>query len=269
MSITKILGHSWKVTLPIGAEEKPKEILPSALDNYSDEFLHYDDSVRGVVFRCPTNGVSTSGSSYPRCEARQMDSDTKRSAWSTLVGRNRLTAVLALNEIPVGPKREVVLMQIHGGDDDITTFRFNGFVDSLTEGDLWITNGNNSRAFKVGRIKLNEKIKIGLDVKGGKIAYNFNDELLSFILESTDHSCYFKLGCYPQAKATTFLPDKSPDAGQVTVYEVWLNDDHEEPEVPVEEFETQVLRQLDEIKTILTQFIMEYEDRVEAIREAL
>ena len=268
MSITKILGDFWKVTLPIGKQESPIEVLPNSLDSYSTEFLYYNSSVDGVVFRCPTNGVTTSGSNYPRCEARQMDSNTKLSSWSTLAGRNRLTVVLSLDEIPIGPKREVVLMQVHGGDDDVATFRFNGSTASLTEGDLWITNGNNSRAFKIGRIKLGERIKIGFDVQNGKIGFNFNDSVLPFIVESSDPTCFFKFGCYVQVKSFTPLPNGKPDGGQVTVFKVRLNEAHEEPETPTGEFETAVLQELAEIKEILARFIVEHDTRMSRIKEA-
>ncbi|MFI7065490.1 polysaccharide lyase family 7 protein [Kribbella sp. NPDC050124] len=108
----------------------------AAIATYSrDPYFKVDGN--GVQFRAPVNGVTTSGSSYPRAELREMtDNGTKNAAWSSTSGTHTLTVKEAFVKLPAG-KPHVVGAQIHGGDDAVTVFRLEGTK-------LYITNGDDS-----------------------------------------------------------------------------------------------------------------------------
>src|ERR1700754_4217801 len=64
---------TWKITLPTGASGSPTEVKQPALDSFQvAPWFTTADSCRAVQFRAPVNGVTTSGSSYPRSELREI-----------------------------------------------------------------------------------------------------------------------------------------------------------------------------------------------------
>ena len=70
-----------------------------------------------VAFVCPATGVTTSGSSYPRSELREMNGSNLAS-WSNKAGYHRMEVHEAFMHLPT-KKPEVVGGQIHDADDDI------------------------------------------------------------------------------------------------------------------------------------------------------
>ena len=64
---------NWKITLPIGSSGSPTEIKQPQLDTYSvDPYFKLTTAKDGVQFRAHCGGTTTSGSSYPRSELREM-----------------------------------------------------------------------------------------------------------------------------------------------------------------------------------------------------
>jgi hypothetical protein len=60
---------TWKITLPDQSTVGELEVA----DGFESENEFYTDTVTGaMVFRCPNDGSTSGGSSYPRCELREM-----------------------------------------------------------------------------------------------------------------------------------------------------------------------------------------------------
>src|SRR3989338_11394949 len=78
----------WKETLPTGSSGSPTEIKQPALATFTvDPYSKVNATCDGVQFRAPTDGVTTSGSSYPRSELREMASNgTANASWSRTSG---------------------------------------------------------------------------------------------------------------------------------------------------------------------------------------
>src|SRR5919106_4504293 len=117
---------NWKITLPVNAAGettgRPLEILQPQLARFvsTPNFAVRGDAVQ---FRAPVNGVTTSGSSYPRSELREMaNGGTTNAAWSTTTGTHTMMIEQAITAVPQA-KRHVVAGQIHDGSDDVLTTR--------------------------------------------------------------------------------------------------------------------------------------------------
>jgi hypothetical protein len=72
---------NWKVTLPVdskgasGSSCDPAEITQPALAGFTDQWFKVTPDGNAVVFRANIEGCTTSGSSYPRSELREMTSN--------------------------------------------------------------------------------------------------------------------------------------------------------------------------------------------------
>lgn len=128
----------WKITLPItssgsvgnGAGSPLEITLPDLIGYKKDPYYlaqRGSDGVDEVVFYAPSNGATTSGSSNPRTEYREMAgaSGTAQAAWATASGTHQLWVVGRVLQLPM-VKPQVVLAQIHDAKDDFT-FMADGF----------------------------------------------------------------------------------------------------------------------------------------------
>jgi hypothetical protein len=201
---------NWKVTLPIGSDEKPTEIKQPALATYSNDPF-FKVAGNGVQFRAPVNGVTTSGSSYPRAELREMtDNGTKNAAWSSTSGTHTLTVKEAFVKLPAG-KPHVVGAQIHGGDDDVTVFRLEG-------SSLWITNGDTPHHKLVtSNYVLGTPFEAKFVVSGGQIKAYYNGVLQTTLKKSLS-GAYFKAGAYTQANCENSSPCSASNYGEVHIF---------------------------------------------------
>jgi poly(beta-D-mannuronate) lyase len=117
---------NWKVTLPTGKPGSPTEITQPALATYTDaNFCVSTDSPTGVVFTAACGGVTTSGSSYPRSELREM-SGKSLAAWGSNDGLTHtmdFTGALLMSPIV---KPQVVVGQVHDASDDVIEIEYFG-----------------------------------------------------------------------------------------------------------------------------------------------
>ena len=106
--------NNWKVTLPIGSSEKPKEIKQPEIVTYSiNPWFMVAPEGTAVIFRAAVNGVTTSGSDYPRSELREMTANGRANAeWSSSKGTHTMFLDQAITAVPK-IKRHVVAGQIH------------------------------------------------------------------------------------------------------------------------------------------------------------
>lgn len=213
-----VIGGPWKLTLPINGAAEIK--LPE-LKTYQSEWFRLNATHDAAVFRARTDGATTSNSSNPRSELREMTAANTNASWSSTSGSHSMEIVQAVNVLPIGSKPVVVTGQIHDASDDISVFR----VEGNTSGDrsiasIWITNGNTSHGHLVtNAYKLGTVYRVGFQVAKGIISYTFNGQPVAYQLASSFSGGYFKAGSYNQSGGNiTPLADGSADYAEVTIY---------------------------------------------------
>ncbi|MGI5213658.1 polysaccharide lyase family 7 protein [Plantactinospora sp. CA-290183] len=204
--------RNWKVTLPTGSAGSPTEIKQPALATHAtDPWFRVTPTCDRVQFRAPVNGVTTSGSSYPRSELREMTNNgTSNASWSSTSGTHTLVVDQAITDLP-GDKPHVVAGQIHGGSDDVSVFRLEG-------SNLYVTNDDNSHHKLVtSSYVLGTRFEAKFVVSGGQVRAYYNGVLQTTISRSFS-GAYFKAGAYTQANCTNSAPCSATNFGQVLVY---------------------------------------------------
>lgn len=187
---------NWKLTLPTGAPEQPKEITQPELDKFIQN-PHFVVQDEGVRFRAPVNGVTTSGSNYPRCELREMKNAGKdKASWSTNSGTHAMSIEAAVTAVPQ-VKPHVVLGQIHDAEDDVCMIRAQG---RDLYGEFSYGKGKGSMKVKIAEVNLGQRFKINVHASAGKIVVSYNG-INKATFTKTTSGCYFKSGVYTQAYA--------------------------------------------------------------------
>jgi len=197
---------NWFLTLPTGGEEDPQSIFQPELDTYSSEYFQLDAARTGVVFTTPAGGTTTSGSSYPRTELREMFGEEKAS-WSNRSGRHTLTVRQAVTALPP-VKPEVVVAQIHDGDDDVVLVRVEGsrLLVEYDDGD--------------GEVMLDPAYRLGalydleIVAEGGRILVSYQGGPPA-VVDLEGSGWYFKTGAYLQSN--TERGDAPDSVGQVVL----------------------------------------------------
>lgn len=112
----------WKLTRPV---DTANEILNPEFLTYQDEWF-WMDAEGHFHFRVRADGDTTSGSSYPRCELREMvPPGTEKAAWSTGSGKHTLWMRARVRKIPP-VKPDMSVAQIHTGSDDLFQAMYRG-----------------------------------------------------------------------------------------------------------------------------------------------
>lgn len=209
---------NWKLTLPTGNNESPTEIKQPALSNYTnDPWFLVNAEKNGVRFRAPVNGVTTSGSGYPRSELREMTNNgTANASWSTLDGKvHTMTLEQAITAVPQ-TKKHVVAGQIHDAGDDVIVIRLEYpklFID---------INGADGPVLDSG-YTLGKRFTVKFEVSNGqtRIYYN-NSTTPSHTLNKNYSGAYFKAGAYTQSNCESDKEGsalcKSDNYGEVVIY---------------------------------------------------
>lgn len=196
---------AFKLTLPVGSGNKPREVMDLSTFELKPYFW-LEDGKNFVTFQAPVNGVTTSGSSYPRSELRQMKNSGDEAAWSNKTQTWEMEATLAFTHLP-GGKPHVVGMQVHDSEDDVTVLRLEG-------NDLYVTRGDDTHFDLIdGSYALGKKIKVKVEArKGDGIRWYLNGVQVARV-PGVFSGCYFKAGCYTQANE-----DNGTGYGQVQIY---------------------------------------------------
>jgi hypothetical protein len=208
---------NWKITLPVAKSDNaksPEEVLQPDLATFeTTPWFETTSNCDAVVFRAPVNGVTTSGSSNPRSELREMTDDGKANAsWSSTAGTHTMVVTEAFTHLP-DVKPELVGAQIHDADDDITVFRLEGR-------NLYVTKGDDPHYKLVtDNYALGTKFEAKYLVSGGKIEAFYNGVLQTTISERF-RGAYFKAGAYTQANCSDSSPCSKSNYGETTVYSV-------------------------------------------------
>jgi hypothetical protein len=207
---------NWKITLPIGSSGSPTEIKQPQLATYKIDPWFVVASGGGVQFRAPVNGTTTSGSSYPRSELREMTSNgTANASWSSTSGTHTMTIDQKVTALPA-TKPHIVVGQIHDSADDVSVFRLEGTT-------LWITNGDTTHGYAVDtNMTLGKRFTVKFEVSGGKIRYYYNGTLLPYTQSKSFSGAYFKAGAYTQANCSNSSPCSSSNYGEAVIYNITL-----------------------------------------------
>jgi len=197
----------WKLTLPTGQEGKPEEIVQPALSSFTDEFFRLNEARDGVVFTATAGGVTTSGSSYPRSELREMNGQ-ELASWSNTTGTHTLRLREAVTLLPA-VKPHVVAAQIHDADDDVIEVRVEGqrLLVQYNDGD---DDATLDPAYTLGT-----PYDLEIAAADGHIRVSYNGTQKADIVTSGS-GWYFKAGSYVQSNLSR---GDAPDAqGQVVLY---------------------------------------------------
>jgi hypothetical protein len=198
---------NWKLTLPTGQEGKPEEILEPELSSFTNAFFRLNDGRDGVVFTANAGGVTTSGSSYPRSELREMNGQ-EMASWSNTAGTHTMRVREAVTRLPA-VKPHVVAAQIHDAEDDIIEVRLEGqrLLVQYNDGD---DDATLDPAYALGTPYDRE-----VAAADGHIRVSYNGTQKADIVKS-GAGWYFKAGSYVQSNLSR---GDAPDAeGQVVIY---------------------------------------------------
>lgn len=203
---------NWYLGLPIGQSESPTNIRQPQLATYSiDPWFVTTAGCTGVRFRAAVNGVTTSGSSYPRSELREMKNNgADNASWSSTSGTHTMVVQEAITALPQD-KPHVVAGQIHDSSDDVSVFRLEGT-------NLYVTNGDTSHHKLVtSGYQLGTRFEAKFVVSGGTIRAYYNGVLQTTISRGFSGG-YFKAGAYTQANCGNSDPCSTSNYGQVEIY---------------------------------------------------
>ncbi|MEO1030960.1 MAG: polysaccharide lyase family 7 protein [Bacteroidota bacterium] len=133
---------NWKVTLPVDEDNngRPDEYQPNQLDNYGYQtlapvqpFMYDDTTDQSLVFYCFQGGATTTNSSYPRTELRELiNPNNSKENWTLLEGGEMIGSLkvdsVSTNDTSSDDYHKVIVMQIHGiiSEEDMATYDFSG-----------------------------------------------------------------------------------------------------------------------------------------------
>ncbi|ONI81376.1 hypothetical protein ALI144C_22460 [Actinosynnema sp. ALI-1.44] len=213
--------RNWYIGLPIGEEEKPLNVEQPELATYSiDPWFRATPDCKAVQFRAAVNGVTTSGSNYPRSELREMSGSAKAS-WSSTSGTHTMVIDQAITAAPSG-RPNVVAGQIHDAKDDVSVFRLEGRK-------LYITDGNDKHTLVTDDYELGTRFEAKFVVSDGKIKAYYNGVLKATLSKSFTGG-YFKAGAYTQANCGNASPCSDSNYGEVKIHRLVVS--HEGDEQP-------------------------------------
>lgn len=199
----------WNLTLPSGKEGSPDTVEGSNLATFHNKFFDLTKARDGIVFTANAGGVTTSGSSYPRSELREMNG-AEKADWDANTGRHTMEIVQAITETP-REKPDVIAGQIHDDQDDVMQIHLSGrrLTVKYADGQKDVVLDD---AYKLGT-----KFTVKIEATKGHIKVWYNDAQKAD-LPITATNSYFKAGSYVNSN-----PEKgeSPSArGQVVIYDL-------------------------------------------------
>ena len=218
----------WKLQTINTADNTFKEISATKLvAGYSSDLFYTDSGDGSVVFKVPSNGATTSGSGYPRCELRQMTAganwalsdDTEHYLYSECKVTNVADA-----------KPQIIIGQIHGSEinSELIKLRWTGFEAQKCYVEARFEN-NDATQSEYG-VKLATGLSLGdlitytITMKSGRITVTVNGNSASQTYTSeyfgTTDAYYFKAGNYFQYSNQTVL---DPTYGQTKFYKIILD----------------------------------------------
>ena len=200
------LSH-WKLTLPIDSSGSTTgtatEILtPQLVAGYTNALYFYTGSDGTMVFWCPVTGATTSGSSYPRSELRELLDPNDNSVNWTGYGTHILDTRCKVMQLP--STKKVIVGQIHcftGAARPLLKLQYNnGTIDALVKES---PNSDTDTHFPFANVGLSNNIAYQFRMVDGWLSMIVNGATQSVNVFQTDpawtnQGLYFKAGDYCQ-----------------------------------------------------------------------
>lgn len=207
---------NWKLTLPVdyNSDGKADEVRQPSLATFKLTPYFYPRVDGGIAFQAPCSGATTSGSTYPRSELREMrNGGYDTASWDSDDGAiHTMVAELAFTHLPE-LKPHCVGLQIHDATKDICVLR-------LEATSLYITAGDNSHYKRIASdYKLGTRITVKVEVTAGGTRW-YLDGVHVTTISGLYEGAYFKAGCYTQASSkVSKTSDKyGTGYGEVVIY---------------------------------------------------
>lgn len=190
----------------------------------ADPYFTVNAAKTAVQFRVRADSATTSGTSYPRSELRELDLTGADLAFDNATGTHRLHGRSKITHLPA-VKPSIVVAQLHGGAaSDLVQIASqlnggSGLVELIVR-----INGSSS-----GLPKLSTNYAAGTEFEwkiecvNGVAAIYYNDMVTPVISGQTltaSTECYFKAGCYMLTNETI---DAATEYGMVELrdFDVW------------------------------------------------
>jgi hypothetical protein len=217
------LSH-WYLGLP---DANSSSIQPSVLTaGYTSEYF-YTGTDGSMVFWAPVTGGTTSGSTYPRSELRELIAGTDNSTgvnWNAL-GTHVLTAECRVTQVPSTGK--VIIGQIHGGTQPLCKIYY-------ASGSIYVrchtdATGGTENQYEFGPSALTTPISYQLQVVDGLLTMTINGTTQTFDFASGwgGAEFYFKAGSYCQDNV-----GQSTEGSRVAFYSLSVNHVIDAPPAP-------------------------------------
>jgi hypothetical protein len=203
----------WSLTLPVdssgGTNGAPVVISPTQLaSGYTNAAFFYTGTDGAMVLQCPALGATTSGSSNPRTELREMLNTNDNSVDWTAKGVSSLTGQCKVNAIAIGG--EVAIGQVHGYNVNLplVILRYDntqnlGTIDASVKYNTTNTpvNGDTDKTLTFSNVGLNNLITYQIMLSNGVVFITVNGSTQSQNIYATDTNWagvtfYFKAGDY-------------------------------------------------------------------------
>jgi hypothetical protein len=187
----------WYLGLP---DATASSIQPSQLEAGYTSAYFYTGTDGAMIFWAPVTGGTTSGSTYPRSELRELIAGVDNSTginWNAL-GTHVLTAQCRVLQVPSTGK--VIIGQIHGGTQPLCKIYYSsGTIYTRVHTDA---TGGTENQYEFGASALNTPINYELRVVDGVLTMTINGttHTFDFVTGSSWGSAefYFKAGSYCQ-----------------------------------------------------------------------
>lgn len=192
------LSH-WKLTLP---DADASEISPEQLASGSTNVFFSTGPDGAMMFSCPVTGGTTSGSSYPRCELRELLDQAHENVNWKAQGGHVLEANCRVTRMPSTGK--VIIGQIHsysGKGRPLVKLQFHsGTIEALVKKS---PNSDSDTRVTFDSVDLGSAINYRIELRDGRLAMRVNSVERSIdVLASdpawADQTLYFKAGNYCQ-----------------------------------------------------------------------
>jgi len=215
----------WSLTIPVnssgGTSGTPATITPATLSSGYSSAWFYTASDGSMTFWAPVNGISTSGSEYPRSELHEMLNPTQTSVNWTSSSYAKLDAKLKVLKVPSATGK-VTIGQIHGYDSGPCTILVFAYNASTATASLYAkvypspTSTSPTQDTLATGLTLSKSFTYLISVTPGKLSMSVNGATATQVSINSAWDgvgLYFKAGAFTQATGTS-----STDGGEVTFY---------------------------------------------------
>jgi hypothetical protein len=195
---------TWELQEPVGSPGSPTTITPGQLKGptgFHDSYFFTDPTDGSMTFWDPENGVTTSGSDYPRSELREMTAAGGEASWQT-AGTNTLSATVKVSRVP----DHVCVGQIHTVESkpllELFYFASGAIVMQIEQ----TPAGGDGVPHTVGSVPLGSKWSYVIGLAGNAISLSINGGASQgFAMSSSfdNIAMYFKAGDYDQSAGSS------------------------------------------------------------------